>query len=139
MKNNISITYADARPGVDPKATGCQLKKRRLANYLTQEQLSGLFEEGGDPVSRNTISMWETGRKKPTLSHVVFLAELYNCTLDELVISYRRSREDDGCDQLVPLIIACNCLVGSYKASIQVAAILRKLVERCGEKERFCL
>ena len=49
--------------------------------------------------------MWENGKKLPSLSHVVFLAELYSCSLDELVISYRRSREADDGDQSVPFFI----------------------------------
>ena len=103
---NVSINYAKAwLMGIDPTATGRQLKKLRQAHHLTQEYLSELFEQGGDSASRVIISMWENGKKLPTLSHIVFLAELYDCALDELVISYRRSREDDDRDQPVPLLI----------------------------------
>ena len=103
----ISINYAEAwLMGVDPTATGRQLKKLRRAHHLTQEYLSELFEQGGDSASRNIISMWEGGKKLPTLSHMVFLAELYGCALDELVISYRRSREDDDRGQPVLLLFS---------------------------------
>ena len=88
--------------GFDPVATGRQLKRKRLEHDLTQSRLSELFEACGEQASRNTISCWESGRKYITLSHVVFLAELYNCTLDELVLSYRRSRESEDRDQPVP-------------------------------------
>ena len=102
----ISINYAKAwLMGIDPSATGRQLKKLRRAHHLTQDYLSELFEQGGDSASRVIISMWENGKKLPTLSHIVFLAELYDCALDELVVSYRRSREDDDSDQLVPLFV----------------------------------
>ncbi len=100
----FTINYAEAwLMGIDPISTGSQLKKLRQAHHLTQEYLSELFEQGGDSASRVIISMWENGKKLPTLSHMVFLSELYGCSLDELVISYRRSkeREDDGCDQLI--------------------------------------
>lgn len=104
---SVSINYAKAwLMGIDPVATGEQLRKLRRNHHLTQEILSDLFEQGGDSASRVTISMWETGKKLPTLMHVVFLAELYACSLDELVVSYRRSqeRELEDRDQPVPLI-----------------------------------
>ena len=66
--------------GVDPAATGARLKQYRNANHLTQEGLSGILTDGGDPASRVSISMWESGKKLPTLSHMVFLRELYGCT-----------------------------------------------------------
>lgn len=100
----LTIDYATAwLMGVDPASTGKQLCRKRREHHLTQEMLSEIFFEAGDSASRNTISAWETGKKLPTLSHVVFLAILYDCTIDELVISYRRSRESDDGDQLVPV------------------------------------
>ena len=79
--------------GIDLDATGKQLKAMRRKHNLSQEELSELFEMGGDSASRVTISNWENGKKLPTPMHVVFLAELYRCSLDELVVSFRRSRE----------------------------------------------
>ncbi len=105
MKNTIN--YADAwLMGLDLIATGRQLRKKRLEHGYTQEQLSERFEQGGDSASRNTIICWEGGKKCISLPHVVFLAELYHCPIDELVLSYRRSRErdDDERDQLVPIL-----------------------------------
>lgn len=91
--------------GIDPVATGRQLKKLRRQHNLTQEDLSGLFKDCRDgTASRVIISMWENGNKMPTLSHIVFLAKLYNCTIDELVVTYQRSTERDDRDQPVPLI-----------------------------------
>lgn len=99
----LTINYETAwLMGIDPVATGKQLLSMRRVHHLTQDALSELFEEGGDSASKNAISTWETGKKLPSLTHVVFLAELYDCTLDELVITYRRSLEDDDRDQPVP-------------------------------------
>lgn len=110
--------------GIDPVATGRQLKKHRCQNNFTQEDLSELFNDCHDgTASRVIISMWENGNKLPTLSHIMFLAELYGCTLDELVVSYRRSheRELEDRDQPVPLesIITvktnvCVCICSSF-------------------------
>lgn len=96
----ISITRKTAwLMGIDPVATGNLLRNMRRKENLSQEKLSWLFEEAGDSASTVTISNWETGKKLPTLSHLVFLAELYECSLDELVMSFRRSRERQGHDQ----------------------------------------
>ena len=97
MKNKPTVEYATAwLMGVDPVATGAWLKQHRIANNLTQEELSGLFDEGGDSVSRVSISMWERGKKLPSLQHLVFLRELYSCTLDELICVYRQSEKEAG-------------------------------------------
>lgn len=102
----LTINYKTAwLMGIDPVATGRQLRSKRCAHHLTQEKLSELFEDGGDSATKNAISSWETGKKLPSLPHVVFLAELYNCSLDELVLSYRRSCNEDDRDQPVPLKI----------------------------------
>ncbi len=86
---------------IDPIATGKKLKEYRRAHRLTQEQLSGYFELYGDSASRVVIGMWETGKKTPSISHIVFLAELYQCRIDELIISCRRSNERSDEDQLL--------------------------------------
>ena len=98
MKNAFTIDYATAwRMGIDLVATGRQLKLHRLANHFTQEDLSDFFDQVGDSASRVIISMWENGKKLPTLSHVVLLAQLYRCPVDELVITFMRSeREAEG-------------------------------------------
>lgn len=102
------INYANSwLMGIDPVATGRQLKKLRRQHNFTQEDLSELFEWCDISASRVSISVWENGKKTPSLLHIVFLAELYGCTLDELVVSYRRSheRELEDRDQPVPLIL----------------------------------
>lgn len=98
MKNAFTIDYATAwLMGIDLVATGRQLKQHRLALHLTQEDLSDFFDQVGDSASRVIISMWENGKKLPTLSHVVLLAQLYRCPVDELVITFMRSaREAEG-------------------------------------------
>lgn len=118
------INYANSwLMGIDPVATGRQLKKLRRQHNFTQEDLSELFEWCDISASRVSISVWENGKKTPSLLHIVFLAELYGCTLDELVVSYRRSheRELEDRDQPVPLINiitfktnVCVCICSSF-------------------------
>lgn len=47
---------------------------------LTQSQLADkLF------VNQNTVSQWETGRSEPSVDILIKLADLFGCTIDELV------------------------------------------------------
>lgn len=105
MSNSVTRRFQPWEAGVDFIATGKQLRKFRLLNHFTQEHLSEVICKGCDySASKNAISTWETGKKLPSLHHVVFLSELFGCRIDQLVISYRRSRESADLDQLVPLL-----------------------------------
>lgn len=110
MSNSVTRRFQPWEAGVDLIATGKQLRKFRLLHHFTQERLSEVIcEECDYSASKNAISTWETGKKLPSLHHAVFLSELYGCRIDQLVISYRRSRESAERDQLVPLLIKmCN-------------------------------
>ena len=99
-KSTITINPKTAwLMGVDPVATGVRLQNKRTEFSLTRERLSGLF---GSSASPQAIYKWETGKSTPTLSRLVILACLYDCSLDELVVTYQRSRESAERDQLVP-------------------------------------
>lgn len=108
MKKKLRVDRANAwRMGIDLVATGAQLKKYRILNDLTQEELSGLFEEGYDSVSRVSISLWENGKKLPSLPHLMFLRNLYSCKLDELVCGFQTSeKEAEDWDQPVVFLFA---------------------------------
>ena len=60
---------------------GDKLKQYRLKEGLSQEQLA---EKIG--VSRQAITKWETKRGLPDVENMIILAELFNLTLDELVL-----------------------------------------------------
>lgn len=88
--------------GSCPIGNGVRLQNKRTEFSLTRERLSGLFDEVGSSASPQAIYKWETGKSTPTLSRLVILACLYDCSLDELVVTYQRSRESAERDQLVP-------------------------------------
>lgn len=103
-KSTITINPKTAwLMGVDPVATGVRLQNKRTEFSLTREGLLGLLEEAGEPVSTQAIYKWEKGKSLPTLSRLVVLACLYNCSLDELVVTYQRSRESAERDQPLSL------------------------------------
>ena len=98
------IRAEDAK--VDLAATGRRLRCYRLHNNLTQDALSDVISNKcKHSASKNAISAWENGKKLLSLSHAVFLSRLYNCPIDELVISVGQSREIDEQNPARPLQI----------------------------------
>ena len=55
-------------------------KARREKSGLKQNYVSDKLD-----IAQSTISMWETGKSKPRLNILIKLAELYNCSVDELL------------------------------------------------------
>jgi transcriptional regulator with XRE-family HTH domain len=88
----------------DPYATGARLRKMRKSRNLTLSDLADHYlAMQGYQISVNSLQAWEVGKKIPSISHLLMLATFYQCTLDELVVSRRRSPDGDDGDQLVPL------------------------------------
>ncbi len=61
----------------------------RRKNNLSQEELAEKCQ-----VSRQAIAKWERGESIPTLDKLVFLADLYQLSLDELVGRVRINQYD---------------------------------------------
>ena len=102
---HLTIDQAAARlREINPIATGAKLREMRRDNYLTLEMLSEIFERAYCPISINSLGKWERGVCFPRLDHLYFLACLYSCTLDELVVGMRESQDSESGDQPVPLI-----------------------------------
>ncbi|MHC5247422.1 helix-turn-helix domain-containing protein [Enterococcus sp. LJL90] len=59
---------------------GEKLKKLRVDNNLTQEELANVIH-----VSRGTISSWEVGRTYPNLDIIVSLSDYFEVSLDQLL------------------------------------------------------
>lgn len=57
-----------------------KLKEFRLKHCLTQRELAKTCG-----VKRNTVTRWEMGITMPGLKRLIQLANLYNCTIDELI------------------------------------------------------
>lgn len=88
----------------DPEATGRQLRRMRKEHGMSQEALSAVISAHCTrSACKNVISKWETGKLLPSLTHVAFLAGLYGCSIDELVMTYGRESAD-GSDQ--PVLIS---------------------------------
>ena len=59
---------------------GEKIKKLRKENKMSQEELA---EKLG--VSRQSISLWETGKTQPSLDIITMLASLFETSIDMLV------------------------------------------------------
>lgn len=72
---------------MDNKITAKRIAYLRSKNNLTQEELANLVTELSDrslPLSKPTISAWETGRRTPSLSMMKHLAKIFNVTVEYL-------------------------------------------------------
>lgn len=59
---------------------GTKLKEHRLAKNFTQEEVANQLN-----VSRTTVSSWETGRTFPDIEKLIYLSDLYDLSLDQLI------------------------------------------------------
>ena len=56
------------------------IKAIREAKNMTQAEVAKILK-----VSRTTVTMWETGESFPRAEKLIQLAEVLNCTIDELL------------------------------------------------------
>lgn len=80
---------------VTRKIVGERLGKLRCDNNLTQEGLAEIMD-----VSRLTVYKWESGKNWPTPPHLAKLAELYECSMDYLVLGIEDRGHDNEEDQI---------------------------------------
>lgn len=59
---------------------GDNIRKYRKSSNMSQDELAEKLE-----VTRQSISLWETGQTQPTLENIVALAKLFNVSTDELL------------------------------------------------------
>lgn len=57
-----------------------KLKEMRKNRHLTQSELASQIG-----VTRRSIIRWENGQTKPSMKKVDMLAEIFSCTVDELL------------------------------------------------------
>ena len=57
-----------------------KLKEMRIKNGLTQEELAAKLDVG-----QSSVALWETGKNFPTVKKLIQIAEIFECTLDDLI------------------------------------------------------
>lgn len=75
--------------GADGKNNLCgkQVTKYRKARGLSQKALADALQVAGLDVDKNAIQRIEAGKRFVTDIELVFLARVFNITLDDLVLS----------------------------------------------------
>jgi len=116
MKRNLFIIADAWKMGVDPVATGKNLRRMRKEAGITQEKLADIITDYCDcSATSATVSYWETGRRLMSLGHAVFISDLFGCELGELVVSFMRSHgKEQEDDRLVPFF-SYKCKLGIRK------------------------
>lgn len=66
---------------LDIVGIGENIRKLRLDNNYSQEELASILL-----VSRQAISLWESGRGMPSVDNIVSLSELFKVNIDELLL-----------------------------------------------------
>ncbi|WP_341931265.1 helix-turn-helix transcriptional regulator [Streptococcus pluranimalium] len=86
------------------------LVKFRIKNGFTQKDIAAILE-----ISNVTVGMWEMGKRGISIVHIIKLAELYDVSLDEFVLS--RSSKQIQSTELKKLRIIINELEEIYDQS----------------------
>ena len=77
------------------KQVGKRLQELRKSKKLTQVQLSNLLlEQYNITIDDRSISRYETGRGLPETDNLIYLADLFNTTLDYII--YGKETSDDN-------------------------------------------
>ena len=56
------------------------IKERRLERNYTLDQVAALIG-----VDKSTVSLWENGKKEPRVNAIMRLADLFGCSVEELM------------------------------------------------------
>lgn len=57
-----------------------RIRQFRLKNKLTQQQLADLMD-----VTRQAVTRWESGTVEPSTENLISLAQIFGCSVDELI------------------------------------------------------
>jgi transcriptional regulator with XRE-family HTH domain len=57
-----------------------RIKQFRLKSKLTQQQLAELMD-----VTRQAVTRWESGTVEPSTENLISLAQIFDCSVDELI------------------------------------------------------
>ncbi|MGX4594262.1 helix-turn-helix domain-containing protein [Leuconostoc sp. JNUCC 76] len=66
-----------------------QLKKLRTGLSMSQEDIAGKLY-----ISRQAVSRWESGDATPDMSNLIKLAEIFDCSLDTLVLGIEPKQDN---------------------------------------------
>lgn len=94
---------------------GDNIRKYRKLNHMSQDELAEKLD-----VTRQSISLWETGQTQPSLDNIVALAKLFDVSADDLLADdeptsacagVNKSQTDNLSNKKMYILIACIILV----------------------------
>lgn len=68
-----------------------ELKHYRQKSGLTQSDVAEVLG-----IRQSTVAMWETGEALPRADKLPKLAELFNCSIDELLVGNMKNTDEIG-------------------------------------------
>ena len=85
------------------KMLGTNIQSKRKSKHLNQEELA--YRVG---ISRNYLSMIETGKKEVSITYLVELAENLECTVNDFLIGSQNYDTTDTAREIEDLLIDYN-------------------------------
>lgn len=85
------------------KMLGTNIQSKRKSKHLNQEELA--YRVG---ISRNYLSMIETGKKEVSITYLVELAENLECTVNDFLIGSQNYDTTDTAREIEDLLLDCN-------------------------------
>lgn len=84
------------------KMLGTNIQSKRKSKHLNQEELA--YRVG---ISRNYLSMIETGKKEVSITYLVELAENLECTVNDFLIGSQNYDTTDTAREIEDLLLDC--------------------------------
>lgn len=88
VKQNLHLAFMGTNFMIPPMALGDQIRRARLANGFSQQDVGAKFG-----ISRAAVAQWENGTTRPDQDKLVVLADLLGIGLDELLSDGQRTAD----------------------------------------------
>lgn len=101
------------KPVIDVKATGNQIKLLRKQNGFTVKDIQDIFSFEYP----QAVYAWEQGKNVPTIDNLLVLAQLFNVSIENIIITATVEVEIACNSERVEKICSKNCEKCKYKLS----------------------
>lgn len=109
---------------IDYAATGSRIKRLRLKNHLTQEQLSEKVE-----LSPKHISNIETNNARPSLETLVTLSNILHTSLDYLLMNNINERQEQLFSEELSDLLS-DCTPDEKSELLEIMYSIKKILKK---------
>lgn len=97
---------------------GDNIKKYRKLNNMSQDELAEKLN-----VTRQSVSLWETGQTQPSLDNIIAFTKLFDITTDDLLLeanlkSVERDANKEYKKKQIIILITCFVVIGVLLATV---------------------